>query len=143
MHSSRMRTALLLPVSPSMQCSLRDVPGPGGCTWSQGVYLVSQGVYLVPGGVPGGGVYLVWECTWSQGVYLVPGRGTWFLGWCTWSRGVNLVPGGCTWCWESYLVQVGGGVPAQVLMSSKNFKKYINLSLNSTFLFQINSIMLI
>ena len=68
---------------------LGGVPGPEGCTWSRGVYLVLGRVYLVwrgvpgPGGVPGlGGVpgpggYLVW------GVYLV-------LGGCTWSRG------GCT-----------------------------------------------
>ena len=46
MHSSRMRTARLLPVSPSMHCSLGvylvpgDVPGRGGR------------VYLVPGGIP-------------------------------------------------------------------------------------------
>ena len=35
---------------------LGGVPGPrgGGCTWSQGGYLV-WGVYLVPGGVPGPG----------------------------------------------------------------------------------------
>ena len=39
------------------------VPGPGGCTWS-------QGVYLVLGGVPDPG-----GCTWSQGVYLVLGGG--------------------------------------------------------------------
>ena len=36
------------------------VPGPRGCTWSQGVYLVlGEGNFLVPGG---GG------CTWSWGV---------------------------------------------------------------------------
>ena len=80
------------------------VPGSGGCTWSQGVYLV-WGVYLVPGGVPGPrGVYLVpGGCTWLGG-YLVqggvpgPGEGgvpgpggcTWSWG-CTWSRGVHLV----------------------------------------------------
>ena len=47
MHSSRMRTARLLPVSPGMHCF-------------RGVYLV-WGVYLVPRGVPGpGGLYLVW-----------------------------------------------------------------------------------
>ena len=40
-----MRTARLLPVSPSMHCSGGGVPGPGGCTWS-------GGVYLAPGGVP-------------------------------------------------------------------------------------------
>ena len=72
MHSSRMRTARLLPVSPSMHCS-------GGCTWSVG-------------GVPGPG-----ESAWSgrgavpgpTGVYLVPGVCTWSVG-CIWSRG-------CTW----------------------------------------------
>ena len=64
MHSSRMRTARLFPVS---HCSRGvylvrgGVPGPGWCTWS-------RGVYLVPGGVPGPG-----GCTWSQGS--VPGRG--------------------------------------------------------------------
>ena len=42
MHSSRMRTARLLPVSPRMHCS-GGVPGPG-------VYLVLGG-----GGVPGPG----------------------------------------------------------------------------------------
>ena len=109
MHSSRMRTARLLPVSPSMHCSRvvptgggvylvqGGVPGPGGCTWSGGcVYLVGgvpvPGVYLVPGGVPGlgGCVYLVGGCTWSGG--------------CTWPGGT--CPGGCT-CM--------GGTPAQVL----------------------------
>ena len=70
MHSSRMRTACLLPVSPGMHCLVGylvlggvpgsgGVPGPRGCTYSLGVYLV-WGVYLVLG------VYLVW------GVYLVP-----------------------------------------------------------------------
>ena len=47
MHSSKMRTARLLPVSPSMHCSGgRGVPGPGG-----------------KGGVPGPGG----GCTWSWG----------------------------------------------------------------------------
>ena len=49
MHSSRMRTA-------AVAVSRGGVPGPGGCTWSWGVYLVPGGV---PGlGVPGPGVYL-------------------------------------------------------------------------------------
>ena len=49
MHSSRMRTARLLPASPSMHCSRRGVYLVGG-------YLVLGG-YLVPEGVPGlGGV---------------------------------------------------------------------------------------
>ena len=71
MHSSRMRTTRLLSVSPSMHCSR-------GCTWSQG----GLGVYLVSGGVPGPGgctwfqgVYLVpGGCTWFQG------ECTWFKG---------------------------------------------------------------
>ena len=60
MHSSRMRTARLLPVSPSMHCS--------------------GGMYLV-WGVPVPGGYLVWggRGTWYWGVYLV------LEGWCTWS----------------------------------------------------------
>ena len=58
MHSSRMRT-----VRSSGRIS-GGVPGPGGCTWS-------WGVYLVPGGCTWSGGYLVW------GVYLVPGGCTW------------------------------------------------------------------
>ena len=73
-----MCTARALTVSPSMLCAggvylvpggtwsrgvpgQGGVPGPGGCTWSRGGYLV-WGVYLVPG-----------VCAWSRGVYLVPG----------------------------------------------------------------------
>ena len=104
-HSSRMRTAHLLPVSPSMHWSgvtcvgvylvlggggvhgprgctwsWGGVPGPGGCTWSRGVYLVLVGGVPGLGGVPGPG-----GCTYPGGV---PGpRG------CTWSQGVYL-PGG-------------------------------------------------
>ena len=74
MHSSRMRTARLLPVSPSMHCSW-VVYLPGGCTWWEcvpagGVYL-SGGVYL-PGGVHTQEVYLPRVCT-CQGVYLPGG----------------------------------------------------------------------
>ena len=82
MHSSRMRTACLLPVSPSMHCSQRGctwsqggVPGPVGCTWSWGEGGV-PGPWGSQGGVPGsGGLYLV------RRIYLVlggvpgPGRG--------------------------------------------------------------------
>ena len=77
MHSSRMRTARLLPVFPSMHC--------WGCTCSWGVYLVPGGVYLVLGGVPGPEeVYLVPGC--------VPGRGGWTRSrGCPWSSGVYLV----------------------------------------------------
>ena len=79
LHSSRMHTAHVLTVSPSMLCAEGGVPGPGG---KQGVYLVLGGVYLVcGGGVPGPG-----GCTWSGGV---PGP----VG-CIWSEGVYLVRGG-------------------------------------------------
>ena len=49
MHSSRMRTTRLLPVSPSMHCSGGVYLVPGVCTWSRGVYLVPGG-YQVPWG---------------------------------------------------------------------------------------------
>ena len=85
LHSSRMRTARTLTVSPSMLCS-----GEGCLLW--GVHLVpgmsAPGVYMVPGGG-----YLV------PVVYLVPGG-------CTWSRAVYLVPGG-----EEWGVSVARGVP--------------------------------
>ena len=118
LHSSRMRTARTLTVSPSMLCS-GGVPGPG-------VYLVpgSLGVYLVLGGVPGPG-----GCTWSGGcvclLWGVPGPGG-----CTWSPGGVPGPGGvsalrgCTWSGGMYLVPGGSapgegvsaqGVPGQVL----------------------------
>ena len=103
MHSSRMRTARLLPVSPSMHCS-------------QGVYLVWRGVPGL-GGLPGlGGVPGPGGCTGSLGY-------PWSWGVCTWSGG------GCTWSWGGggylvqgwvpgpegvYLVLGWGGVPAQV-----------------------------
>ena len=93
LHSSRMRTARALTVSPSMLCT-------GGCTWSGGWGVPGLGGVCVPVGGVGctwsWGVYLVWGCTWSWGVYLVPGgvpgpRGcTWSQG-GTWSRGVYLV----------------------------------------------------
>ena len=89
MHSSRMRTARLLPVSPCM-CTARGCTWfrGRGCTWSRGMYLVLEGCTWS------------WWGTWSHGgggVCLVPGS--------TWSGGVP-GPGGCTWF---------GGVPAQVL----------------------------
>ena len=121
MHSSRMRTARLLPVSPSMHCSQgvylvlggRGVPGPrgctcpvggtwsGGCTWSRGcTCLGGKGLGGVPAwGVPGPGV-----CAWSGGYLALggvrgPGGGVPGLGGVhgpgdTWSWGVYLVPGG-------------------------------------------------
>ena len=134
MHSSRMRTARALTVSPSMLCAvggvylvpgvylfLGDVLGPGGCTWSQGG-VPGQGVYLVPGGVPGPrGVYLVRGVPGPRGVYLVPG-GAWswgvYLVWGapglggTWSRGYLL--GGVYLVRGVYLVQGGtwSGTPS-------------------------------
>ena len=55
-HSSRMRTACLLPISPIMHCLQWGVPGLG-CTCPRVVYLVLEGV-PDPGGVPGPGGYL-------------------------------------------------------------------------------------
>ena len=105
MHSSRMRTARALTVSPSILCFPGGVPGPGGtwsgegvcvpgpggctwslgrgCTWSGGVYLVVWGVYLVLGVYLVRGVYLVWEG--------VPGLGGGVPG-----LGGVPGPGGCT-----------------------------------------------
>ena len=136
MHSSRMRTGRLSPVSPSMHCSrggapgLGDEPGPGGVPGLGDVHGPGDG------GVPGLGVYLLpGECTWSGGCTWsrqcprsqggVPAPSVYLVwGWrgCTWSqgvylpRGVYLVPGSvpaqgvCT-CPGS----PGPGVPAQVL----------------------------
>ena len=110
LHSSRMRTARALTVSPSMICA-------GGCTWSQGSVPAPRGVYLFRGctwsggSVPGpGGVHLVWGD--------VPGPGEGIPG----PGGVHLVLGGCTFSgghtwWVGipgpggYLVP--GGVPGQ------------------------------
>ena len=92
---------------------LGGVPSPGGCNWSQRVYLVpggvpAQGVPGPMGGVPAWGVYLV------QAVYLVLGGGGCTCpggvpgpGGCA-CCGVYLVPGGCTWSSGVYLP---GGVP--------------------------------
>ena len=127
MHSSRMRTARLLPVSHSMHCS-RGVSGPGGCTClgvpglgsvpglRGGVYL-PRGVYLR--GVPGPGGYLPRYSPCGQtdtcknitfanfvpgGVYLVTGEVYLVLGGVPGPGGYLVW--GCTW---------SGGVPAQVL----------------------------
>ena len=62
LHSSRMRTARVLTVSPSMLCA-----GGGVCSRGWGVYLLQGSVPGPGGGVPGVGGYLIW------GVYLVPG----------------------------------------------------------------------
>ena len=91
MHSSRMRTACLLTLSPSM---LRSG---GGGAWSRG-----GGVVPGRGGgcLPGPGGYLVWGIAWFWGVPGL-GGGTWSWGYPpgswrylpgsggvpTWSRG--------------------------------------------------------
>ena len=116
MHSSRMRTARLLPVSPNMQCSQ------GGCTWSGGVPglegtcpggvpgpwggVPAWGVYLVPGGCTCMGGVPAWGvCTWSGGVYLPRGSAPGLGGvparrvpaqvlppWTEWQTGVKILP---------------------------------------------------
>ena len=90
------------------------VPGPRGCTWSQGVYLVPGGV-PGPGGIPGPGGEPGLVGVPGVGVYLVP------RGCVPGPQGWYLLPGdvpgprGCTWSWGVYLVQgvylVPGGVP--------------------------------
>ena len=122
LHSSRMRTARALTISPRKLCGgggVYLVPGgicSGGCTWSWGVYLVQGGVCskggLPPGGVPGPGVsapgvylvqercllwgvYLVWGVSAPRGVYLVQG-GVCSLGGVPGPGGCLLL-GGCTW----------------------------------------------
>ena len=52
LHSSRMHTARLLTVSPSMHCAGGEVPDPGGA-WSGGV--CSEGCLVQGGSAPGGG----------------------------------------------------------------------------------------
>ena len=109
LHSSRMRTARVLTVSPSMLCTggsvcsqevcvpgpgLGGVSGPGGCTWYWGC-VCSWGCTWSRGGVPGlgGCIWSRGRCTWSGGYTLsrggVPGWGV-----CSWG-GVYLVMGGC------------------------------------------------
>ena len=91
MHSSRMRTACVLPVSPSMHCPPGGVPARGGFT--------CQGVSCQGGVPPGRGRTCPWGGCTCEGVYLwggVPVRG------CT-CEGVYL-PWGCT---------CPGSVPAQ------------------------------
>ena len=89
LHSSRMRTARVLTISPSMLCA-------GGCTWSRGVCSL-------------GGVCSEGGCTWSWGVSAprgvssprgVPGPGVSApRGVCSWGGvpgpGGCLLPGGC------------------------------------------------
>ena len=91
-HSSRMRTTHLLPVSPSMHCS-------GGCTLPWRVYLPG-GVYLPKGVVPAQGGVPTRGCTCPGGVP------AW--GGCTY-LGVYLPRGGVP-AWGEYL---SGSVPAR------------------------------
>ena len=104
MHSSGMRTARLLPVSPSMHCSQGRWGGvptwgctcPGGCTCPWGVYLP-------------GGVYLPRGCTCLEGCTCL-GEGVYLPGVCTCPWGCSF-PGACTCPWGcTYLP---GGVPTQ------------------------------
>ena len=62
LHSSRMRTARALTVSPSLLCAggVYLVLGGGMSAPGLGRCLLQEGVYLVTGGVPGPG-----GCTWS------------------------------------------------------------------------------
>ena len=117
MHSSRMRTTHLLPISPCMHssgwgCGVYLVPGGGGVP-GPGGYLI-PGVYLVLGGVPGPGV-----------VYLFPGvvpgprgvRGAPGPGGCTWS-------GGYTWSrrctWSGGVPGPGGTCPGTPRLREQN-----------------------
>ena len=84
MHSSRMRTARLLSVSPSMHCT-EGVLGPGGCVCSQ------RGC-LLPGGVCSKGC-LVWGDVCSGGS--APGRGC-----LLWEVSA---PRGCVSLWTEWL----------------------------------------
>ena len=113
MHSSRMRTARSLTVSPSMLCiggctwsQGVCVPGPGGCTCSQGGTLYGGwgGVYLVLGGVPGprGGV------PGPGGVCLVPGGVPGPKGGVPGPKGGVPGLGGCTWSWGGVCCRSGG-----------------------------------
>ena len=98
-HSSRMRTARLLPVSPSMHCS-----GEGCTCW--GVYLPRGEGYLPKGeGVPAQG----------EGVPAQGGGGTCPGGGGTCPRGRGYLPRGCT-CPEGCTCPGGctcQGVPAR------------------------------
>ena len=65
MHSSRMRTARLLTVSPSMHCSRGEVSAPGGVVCSGGVY---SGGCLLLGDLLLGGVCSREGVCWQGGV---------------------------------------------------------------------------
>ena len=141
MHSSRMRTARLLPISPSCT-ALGGVSGPRLCTWSRGMYLprgvpawgyLPRGVCLLGGMYLVCGVYLVGGCTCPVGEPTqgsVPDQGVYLPGECTWSWGaggvpvLGDVPGPGGTCLGGYTCMGGvpspgggctclGGVPAQ------------------------------
>ena len=108
MHSCRMRTARLLPVSPSMHCS--------------------RGVSL-PGGVPAWGVYLPRGVHLPRGPYLPRGVctcsvGCTCLGVCTCLGGVPVW--GCTCPGGMYLP---GGEPAKVLPSCEKNSRHTLLKI--------------
>ena len=95
MHSSRMRTARLLPVSPSMHCSGKGVFGGGNKWWNNWLKILRKKRPKKCKKKFGG-------CIWSGG-YLVRAGCTWSWGGCTWSRG-------CTW--SGGLYAPGGCIPA-------------------------------
>ena len=98
-----MRTARLLPLSPSMHCSRGGVPGPRGD-------LPGQGGVSGPGGVPGRGVYLVQGSVPARSVPGqggVPGQGVYLLGVGVYLPGGVPGPGGCTCPGGMYLVPGG------------------------------------
>ena len=99
LHSSRMRTACALTVSPSILCA-------------RGVCFLG-GLYLVLGGSAS------WGCTWSGG-WCAWSWGVCFLGGCAWSW-EGPARGGVSASWRGLLwggtCLVPGGVPAQALPS--------------------------
>ena len=119
LHSSRVRTACALTISPSMLCTRGEggvcsrggVPGPRGVSALGVVYLVPggmsapRGVYLVLGGVlqgvsalggvPGLGVYLVWGVSAPRGAPDWEGGGCLLQGMGVYSQGGVPGPGGC------------------------------------------------
>ena len=66
LHSSRMRTARALTVSPSMLCVRGGVCLVPGGAWYQGD-VPGPGGYIVPGGAWSWGVCLVLRGAWSRG----------------------------------------------------------------------------
>ena len=89
LHSSRMRTARALTVSPSMLCL--GVSAPGGCTWSQGCLLWGEGTWSGGCLLQGGGLCSCAGCLLLEDVPAPGGvsapRGCLLRGECTWSWG--------------------------------------------------------